>query len=289
MDRVGADFPRAVRELHEKLGANPIVIVLPYGAEDKFKGVIDLLERRYLTFSDDDQGTTVTAHDIPADAAAEVDAARETLVEKVAELDDALAEKYLGGEEITVDELRDVVNKDELTSIFVRDALTRYDEKEAKLGPDGLREVERRVMLSVIDQRWREHLSEMDYLREGINLRAMGQRDPLSEWQREGFDMFEAMLAGIDDDFVRYVGHLQVVAEAPQSATSVRNLLYSAAEDPVGGAEAIRAAAAGSPEAVAMAEYDEPANRPVTVEKTPGRNDPCPCGSGKKFKLCHGK
>ena len=73
-------------------------------------------------------------------------------------------------------------------------------------------------MLSVIDQHWREHLYEMDYLREGINLRAMGQRDPLAEWQREGFDMFEAMMGEIEDDFVRYIFHLEVVAdEAPRA------------------------------------------------------------------------
>ena len=76
-----------------------------------------------------------------------------------------------------------------------------------------MREIERRVMLSIIDQRWREHLYEMDYLQEGINLRAMGQKDPLVEWQREGYDMFGQMIDAISDDFVRYVMHLDVVVE----------------------------------------------------------------------------
>jgi preprotein translocase subunit SecA len=159
-------------------------------------------------------------------------------------------------------------------------------------------------MLSVIDQHWREHLYEMDYLREGINLRAMGQRDPLAEWQREGFDMFEAMMAGIEDDFVRFVTHLEVVAEEPTQG--VRNVKYSAAEDPVQGSSALRAAAVAAPAAeldavggmggtaTALADPEletgeEIVNTPVRVDKTPGRNDPCFCGSGKKFKLCHGR
>jgi preprotein translocase subunit SecA len=161
------------------------------------------------------------------------------------------------------------------------------------------------VMLSVIDQHWREHLYEMDYLREGINLRAMGQKDPLAEWQREGFDMFSAMMAGVQDNFVRYVSHLQVVAEeAPRRQAS--NIRYSSAEGPVQGAQALQAAAAGQPleepvgdgmgdvtgaaTATAVAERPEDVvPQPVRVEKTPGRNEPCYCGSGKKYKHCHGR
>ncbi len=108
------------------------------------------------------------------------------------------------------------------------------------------REIERRVMLSVIDQHWREHLYEMDYLREGINLRAMGQRDPLAEWQREGYDMFEAMMGQIQDNFVSYVFHLEVVADdAP--ARPVQNLRYSAPDENVQGAGALRSTAASMP------------------------------------------
>ncbi len=147
-------------------------------------------------------------------------------------------------------------------------------------------------MLSVIDQKWREHLYEMDYLREGINLRAMGQRDPLAEWQREGFDMFEAMMEGTKDDFVRYIFRLEVVADdAPRP---VRNLRYSAAEDPVQGSGGFAAAALAGPieglDEVDVPVADEPPPiEPVKVEKTPGRNEPCYCGSGKKYKLCHGR
>jgi preprotein translocase subunit SecA len=130
----------------------------------------------------------------------------------------------------------------------------------------------------------------------------MGQKDPLAEWQREGFDMFSAMMASVQDDFVRYVSHLQVVAEEEprQQASNVR---YSSADGPVQGSEALQAAAAGqpmeepvgdgmaaAPTATAVADRpEEVAQQPVRVEKTPGRNEPCYCGSGKKFKHCHGR
>jgi len=191
--------------------------------------------------------------------------------------------------------LDDAQHIDELRGLVVDDALERYDAKERALGAETLREIERRVMLSVIDQHWREHLYEMDYLREGINLRAMGQRDPLSEWQREGYDMFEAMMAQIDDDFVRYVTHLEVVAQEEQQPER-RKLQYSAPEDPVQGSAALAQARAAT--AVATAEPEAApeavapvgaAQEPIRVEKTPGRNEPCYCGSGKKYKLCHGR
>jgi preprotein translocase subunit SecA len=197
--------------------------------------------------------------------------------------------------ELTREQLNEIPHIDELRELVVGDALTRYETKEATIqgGAETLREIERRVMLSIIDQHWREHLYEMDYLREGINLRAMGQRDPLAEWQREGFDMFEAMMGLIEDDFVAYVSHLQVVTEE-EPQTQVRNVRYTAAEDPVEGSGAMRSAASAAPleesgDMGPMAADDEVVNTPVRVDKTPGRNEPCYCGSGKKFKLCHGR
>lgn len=200
-------------------------------------------------------------------------------------------------------ELDDCLHVDQLREVVISEAFAKYEAKEESIGKETLREIERRVMLSVIDQRWREHLYEMDYLREGINLRAMGQQDPLAEWQREGYDMFEAMMAEIEDDFVRYVTHLQVVTEdAPQPLAG--NLQYSAPEDPVQGAQGLRTAlatpvASDEPAPVPQAMPGEPEaydpydpelqQEPVRVEKTPGRNEPCFCGSGKKYKLCHGR
>jgi preprotein translocase subunit SecA len=186
-------------------------------------------------------------------------------------------------------------SREEITQALTDDALTRYQEKEELVGSEQLREIERRVMLSVIDQKWREHLYEMDYLQEGINLRAMGQKDPLVEWQREGYDMFEAMMGAVQEDFVRYVFHLEVVRDQPARAPA-RRLSYSAPEDPVQGAQALQraavaeAAAAGTATAVADGEGDDDVVKvPVKVEKTPGRNEPCYCGSGKKYKFCHGR
>ena len=150
-------------------------------------------------------------------------------------------------------------------------------------------------MLRVIDTHWREHLYEMDYLQEGIHLRAMGQKDPLVEWQREGFGMFGAMVDRISEDFVKYIMHLQVVRETAP-ADEVRNVQTSGPEA-VQGSDNMRAAAAGMP--VEDFGEDGPApipnqpsvNTPVVRadEEKIGRNEPCYCGSGKKYKLCHGR
>jgi preprotein translocase subunit SecA len=192
-------------------------------------------------------------------------------------------------------QLVEISNRYNITDHLTEEALAKYEEKEATVGEENLREIERRVMLSVIDQKWREHLYEMDYLQEGINLRAMGQKDPLVEWQREGFDMFEAMMGAVEDDFVRYVFHLQVVKEQEPAPQRPRRLQYSAPEGPVQGSEALRQtavaerAAGGLVDEESVAEAEVPVQAPVRVEKTPGRNDPCYCGSGKKYKFCHGR
>jgi preprotein translocase subunit SecA len=201
---------------------------------------------------------------------------------------------------VTKDQLDNAGDNQAMSELLLDDATALYAEKEASIGEDTLRDIERRVMLSVIDQHWREHLYEMDYLQEGINLRAMGQQDPLSEWQREGFDMFEAMMGQIEDDFVQYVYHLQVVVDdEPQSA--VKNVQYSAPSDPVQGSTSIVSAMAAEQaqqqlaidpddaEDIQAMMTEEVVQEPVRVEKTPGRNEPCFCGSGKKYKLCHGR
>ena len=147
---------------------------------------------------------------------------------------------------------------DEVADFAVDEALTRYAEREEELGADVLRQVEKSVTLSVIDNKWREHLSEMDYLRAGIGLRAMGQRDPLTEYQREGYEMFSELVDSVKRDTVRYLFHVEVAQ--PQSQPS-----------------RVEAAPAGS----------TGSQKPATSDKV-GRNDPCPCGSGKKYKRCHG-
>jgi preprotein translocase subunit SecA len=174
------------------------------------------------------------------------------------------------------------------------DAKAYYEQRETELTPVVMRDVERQVMLRIIDQRWREHLEEMDYLQEGINLRAMGQKDPLTEWQREGFEMFGQMMKGIAQDFVKYVMHVQVIRkEEPQPA--VQNVKLSSSDfvpsDGIAAAARAAAAAGEIPAEAAPAAPAAPAKQQTVVKdewsKTP-RNAPCPCGSGKKFKLCHG-
>jgi preprotein translocase subunit SecA len=165
---------------------------------------------------------------------------------------------------------------DEMYDLVMQDATAHYDKRESELGSTTMREVERQVMLRIIDQRWREHLEEMDYLQEGINLRAMGQKDPLTEWQREGFEMFGTLMKGVAQDFVKYIMHVQVVRN---DAPVLQNVQEVQAE--VAPLDDVPAA--------------EPAQQQKTVVNKAGdwsatpRNAPCPCGSGKKYKMCHGR
>ena len=151
---------------------------------------------------------------------------------------------------------------------------------------DAMREVERQVMLRIIDQRWREHLYEMDHLREGIHLRAMGQRDPTTEWQREGFDLFGQLTDLIGADFLRYVMRIQVTI-AEEDGGVPDDMQTSGPEGPVGGAAAV-AAAAGAPATVTEAPPGPVQKVNTGWDATP-RNAPCPCDSGRKFKHCHGR
>jgi len=193
---------------------------------------------------------------------------------------------------ITREQLDQCSHRDMLVVLFTDDAVELYDAKESMIGAENLREIERRVMLSMIDQHWREHLYEMDYLREGINLRAMGQKDPLAEWQREGFDMFEAMMGQIQDQFVAYVSHLQVAAveEAPRGPRHRADALQRRRR-PGPGVGRAAGAAASMPAEELTGEFGagpEGCDRrhsgrgsvddAVRVDKTPGRNEPCFCG-----------
>jgi preprotein translocase subunit SecA len=153
-------------------------------------------------------------------------------------------------------------------------------------------------MLQIIDQRWRLHLMEMDYLREGIHLRGIAQTDPLVAWQREGFEMFGHLMDAIDDDYVRFINHVQLVNEQ-EAAPDYSMASFAAAGEPVqelapsqvSGVPGATAAPA-APGAVAAPARAGVSGGARTLSTEPmqkvGRNDPCPCGSGKKFKLCHG-
>ena len=188
-------------------------------------------------------------------------------------------------------QIEQCVSTDAVYDLVMADANRHYDQREKELGSDTLRQIERQVMLSIIDQRWREHLEEMDYLQEGINLRAMGQKDPLTEWQREGFEMFGEMMVGIAQDFVRYVMHVQVVNEE-QPAVQVQNLTETSSDDVSTDGFVAAAIAGGDVDPSLLPSEDDAPRKPVVNDvndwsNTP-RNAACPCGSGRKYKVCHG-
>ena len=241
-------------------------------------------------------------------------------------------------------EERDDLDRQTLVDDFKADAQAAYDRREEELGEEVMRELERRVLLTVLDRKWREHLYEMDYLREGIGLRAMAQRDPLVEYQREGGDMFNAMMEAFMEEVVGFVFHLEVEVQdvpqvglvtdadgAPVTVSAGRNgqdrPLVESGPDPDGSGVAVHVlddeSAEEAPEEIVA---ERPAAAPPQVRakglaaqrsrglsysapaedgsvKTAGppagkadnpyagvgRNAPCPCGSGKKFKMCHGR
>jgi preprotein translocase subunit SecA len=177
------------------------------------------------------------------------------------------------------------------------DALKVYEAREQRFGQEAARSLERWVLLRTIDSKWRDHLYEMDYLREGIGLRALAQRDPLVEYKNEGYKMFQEMMESIQEDFVRYLYHLEIVREdQPREGAAGRELGYSGGGDSSLAQNFAAAGAAARPKGMAdrSAEAYEAAQQaartvvaPRSVTKV-GRNDPCPCGSGKKHKRCCG-
>jgi preprotein translocase subunit SecA len=166
---------------------------------------------------------------------------------------------------------------DDIIAVIVDEAVGQYEKKceEYPGGIDTAKDIERDVMLQILDQRWRENLSDMDYLRDGIHLRQVAQQDPLTAWQKEGYLMFEHLLEAVDTDYVRYITHVE------------------AQVDPVPGDEGLERASTNA-EQVAPGAAELPAHKSSAKPATKhgdkiGRNDPCWCGSGRKFKQCHGR
>jgi preprotein translocase subunit SecA len=209
-----------------------------------------------------------------------------------------------------VDDVKDGSDRETLVAQLREDVIQAYDERENELGDELMRALERFMLLQIIDERWREHLHDMDYLREGIHLRGFAQIDPLVAYKNEGFDMFTELMNNIWDEFARYVFNVEVQVQQPEAAaagpnwglgsgsnTATRNLNLSGGQG-LTGRDAI-AAAAGAAMPAAVSEAGEMAaelvEAPAPVEtrrlddtEKIGRNDPCWCGSGKKFKKCHG-
>jgi preprotein translocase subunit SecA len=215
------------------------------------------------------------------------------------------AMEALYGTDITPGELReenvDVQSREALADEFREDAGLEYEEKEKELGSELMRELERFVILQVVDQRWREHLDSMDYMREGIHLRGMAQKDPLVEYRNEGHVMFQELSYAIREEVVNVLFHAQLEPAAAEEALAVGdgngatpggNLQYE--HESLAGADAIAAAGMGgaATATMAMSGGGSVATGPKQIVKSDkeniGRNDPCWCGSGKKFKKCHG-
>ncbi|MGB8996399.1 MAG: preprotein translocase subunit SecA [Pseudonocardiaceae bacterium] len=222
----------------------------------------------------------------------------------------------------------DDLTRETLLAAVLDDARAAYSRREAELaelaGPDAMRELERRVVLSVLDRKWREHLYEMDYLKEGIGLRAMAQRDPLVEYKREGFEMFSALLEALKEESVAFLFNVQVQVAEPEIVEDPAQAPLAAAPTPMEPAPAGSALSqldgqandGGHPAALdapalsngdlappeSLLTYTGPAEDGGTEVRArgdagrhagddaggPSRNAPCPCGSGKKYKRCHG-
>jgi preprotein translocase subunit SecA len=227
----------------------------------------------------------------------------------------AMVDLYGTDDPITPEELREEVGLDRaaLVDEFQEDARDTYAEREQGLGlnPETeqplLRDVERFVILQVVDHRWREHLENMDYLREGVHLRSMAQKDPLVEYTSEGHRMFEELNLEIREEVVRTLFHAEIEVEEAdqlqqaQAAQALDGDGFAYAHESLAGAQAIAAAGGGGPAlggdgaSVTAGALDAGGGSVMTQqrvtsdrEKNLGRNDPCWCGSGKKFKRCHG-
>ncbi len=207
-----------------------------------------------------------------------------------------------------LEDIEEGVDRETLIERLRDDVVEAYDEREGELGDELMRALERFMLLQIIDERWREHLHDMDYLREGIHLRGFAQIDPLVAYKNEGFEMFTALMNNIWDEFARYIFNVEVEVEEEQQPTgpswavgggNTGSYSYAGGHAAAGRA-AIAAAAgeattvpAGIQDAAEMAGDEVALPQPVETRRLDehekiGRNDPCWCGSGKKFKKCHG-
>jgi preprotein translocase subunit SecA len=181
-------------------------------------------------------------------------------------------------------DIEGVADVEELRQRFVDEAMEAYEQKEASVGTEVMRELERVVLLNITDTKWREHLYEMDYLQEGIHLRAYAQKDPITEYRREAFEMFEALTESIQDDFVKYIYRVELVKRDEQPPPpQVRGVQENR--------EAVASGAGGAGTGTASSSQlgtRSGGNPQQAVSDKVPRNAPCPCGSGKKYKKCHG-
>jgi len=200
--------------------------------------------------------------------------------------------------------------RDELERSIIETLDNRYEEKERMVGPANLREAERLIMLNVIDNQWKDHLLSMDHLKEGIGLRGYGQKDPLIEYKKEGFEMFQDMMERIEDETIRYLFFLriEIAGEVPlpypdeeedddenepsetQPALAAVAAQREAEKSVLDLTRNIQRKKEKELAALQFAGGDGLSSKQMAANpyKNVGRNEMCPCGSGKKFKRCHG-
>ena len=182
------------------------------------------------------------------------------------------------------------LDPEKLRELLLQKLKQAYDEKADITGSlENFKRLQQFVYLRVVDEKWREHLYEMDQMKEGINLRAVGQKDPLIEYKREGYELFVKMLDAIDRDVLKLFFHARIVDDRQNRMRGARNLSSQHAESSnMGMLSALPRSADGTGNS-AQAAAPAQKQKPVTVEQKVGRNDPCPCGSGLKYKKCHGQ
>ncbi|MDQ0254555.1 preprotein translocase subunit SecA [Evansella vedderi] len=180
---------------------------------------------------------------------------------------DYMNANVLNDEEI---ELKDIngLEPEEISELIMDRVTKEYDRREQEFTPERMREFEKVIVLRTVDTKWTNHIDQMEQLRQGIHLRAYGQNDPLREYKFEGFEMFEEMVASIEEDVTRYVMNAQIESNLERKQVAEGKAVHRSTTE---------------------ANQDKKRRTPYRKESTVGRNDPCPCGSGKKYKQCHGR
>jgi preprotein translocase subunit SecA len=305
------------------------------GAQKKVEDQNFLMRKRVLEYDDVMNQQREVVYEI-RDRILEGDDMSQTARQQIADAMERLSAEYLVGDYVedwdlaglftqleqmypvalTPEDLDpNTLSREALVEELREDVVKAYDEREEELGEELMRALERYILLQIIDERWREHLHDMDYLREGIHLRGFAQIEPIVAYKNDGFEMFRGLIDSIWEEFARFIFHVEVEVEGqngggqPQpvqggwaagggSTTSTAGYSYQGGQGAAQPSALAAAAAGGVPEGVTGAAadaIDDVYDQPVQVEQRVldeheqiGRNDPCWCGSGKKFKKCHG-
>ncbi|HWI55266.1 MAG TPA: SEC-C metal-binding domain-containing protein, partial [Desulfobacteria bacterium] len=173
---------------------------------------------------------------------------------------DLAKDLYLPHHQLTPEDIADM-GREAVRDILYEKSIETYEAREKELGEENIRHIEKVILLRIVDDKWMDHLDAMDQLRQGIGLRAYGQKDPLVEYKFEGYEMFQNMISSIQEDVVRYIFRVSIVQEPVQQQRNIIENKYS----------------------------EDVQRQPKKVENRTGRNDMCPCGSGKKYKKCCGR